>query len=398
MRMWKICLAGALLSVLMCIMMVPGERPVSARDLDAEYHAMVQESINRFIGSGSAGAPNIDSLFDVLKSPRIPLPKEARNLSDTLIGMGKEQYSQGNQQGAVLIFKQALAQLNATGDKKVLASQLKDLGLFFSAKGDNQMAIQFLSNAVDASLLSFDDKMLGELLKILDQLFQWQETQGKDSTKIPMPETPPVPPANNPPVQAPPVQKPHKQKPPKQKPQAQTPQAQNTPVVEKEDSSGLVLECRGPAAPSNRAYENLPVQPAWKQGYLNPIPRGYFAPYETDTGLDILASRGYPAYASMEGVVLYSSSSGHVRQRGPYDDQGAIRIRHPNGTDTFYAHLSGRSTALKPGARVSQGQWIGNVGTANNVSHLHLTIYYTDGTYEGPFAMPGKLINPWPYK
>ena len=122
---------------------------------------------------------------------------------------------------------------------------------------------------------------------------------------------------------------------------------------------------------------------------------GRFAPYATDTGIDLVAPRGMPIYASKTGVLMYSAPSGHVRQRGPNDDQGAMRLHHPDGTDTFYAHLSGRRASLKPGMVVKQGEWMGNIGTANRVPHLHFLIYYARGGYVGPFEYAKILLNPW---
>ncbi|MGV8121613.1 MAG: M23 family metallopeptidase [Candidatus Xenobiia bacterium LiM19] len=167
-----------------------------------------------------------------------------------------------------------------------------------------------------------------------------------------------------------------------------------TLLIARSESQGGVLSCAGPAA-RNLSYENLFVKKEWSRYHLNPVPGGRYAPYAADMGLDIAADRGYPVFSTMDGVVLYNSPSGHCIQRGPYDDQGAIRIRHSNGSDTFYAHLSGRNAALKPGTKIRQGEWLGNVGTANRVPHLHLSIFYGYTRYENPFTTARILLNPW---
>jgi|GEM_PF-2465227 len=167
-----------------------------------------------------------------------------------------------------------------------------------------------------------------------------------------------------------------------------------TLLIARSETQGGVLPCAGPAA-RNIAYENLFVKKEWSRYHLNPVPGGRYIPYAADMGLDIAADRGYPVFSTMDGVVLYNSPSGHCIQRGPKDDQGAIRIRHSNGSDTFYAHLSGRNAALKPGMKIRQGEWLGNVGTANRVPHLHLSIFYGYTRYEDPFTTAKLLLNPW---
>jgi murein DD-endopeptidase MepM/ murein hydrolase activator NlpD len=168
-----------------------------------------------------------------------------------------------------------------------------------------------------------------------------------------------------------------------------------TLLIARSATKGDVLTCAGPPARNLLAYDNLFVKKEWSRYYLNPVPGGRYAPYAADMGLDIAADRGYPIFATMDGVVLYNSPAGHCRQRGPNDDQGAIRIRHSNGSDTFYAHLSGRNGSLKPGAKIRQGEWLGNVGTANSVAHLHLSIFYGYVNYENPFTTAKMLFNPW---
>jgi murein DD-endopeptidase MepM/ murein hydrolase activator NlpD len=51
-----------------------------------------------------------------------------------------------------------------------------------------------------------------------------------------------------------------------------------------------------------------------------------------------------------------------------------IRVRHPDGSETLYAHLSG--IGVRPGQRVRGGQVIGRVGSTGNSSgpHLHFEI------------------------
>ena len=85
-------------------------------------------------------------------------------------------------------------------------------------------------------------------------------------------------------------------------------------------------------------------------------------------GLDLAMPTGEPIYAAFDGVVRFSKynrSYGHL-----------IVIRHDNGLETYYAHLSKRHVA--PGTRVKAGEEIGLCGNTGRSrgSHLHFEIRY----------------------
>ncbi|MEM7571096.1 MAG: M23 family metallopeptidase, partial [Pseudomonadota bacterium] len=54
-----------------------------------------------------------------------------------------------------------------------------------------------------------------------------------------------------------------------------------------------------------------------------------------------------------------------------------VRIKHPRGYKTAYAHLSRFAKNMKAGKRVRQGQVIGYVGATGRVTgaHLHYEVY-----------------------
>ena len=92
-------------------------------------------------------------------------------------------------------------------------------------------------------------------------------------------------------------------------------------------------------------------------------------------GLDLAMPTGEPIYAAFDGVVRfskYNSSYGNL-----------IVIRHDNGLETYYAHLSKRH--VTPGTRVKAGEEIGLCGNTGRSrgSHLHFEIRYK-----------GNAINP----
>jgi murein DD-endopeptidase MepM/ murein hydrolase activator NlpD len=86
-------------------------------------------------------------------------------------------------------------------------------------------------------------------------------------------------------------------------------------------------------------------------------------------GIDFGAGMGTPVLAAGDGVVV------EARRWGGYGNW--IRVRHADGWETGYAHLSRYAKGLKPGQRVSQGQVIGYVGStgASTGPHLHYEIW-----------------------
>lgn len=94
-------------------------------------------------------------------------------------------------------------------------------------------------------------------------------------------------------------------------------------------------------------------------------------------GLDFAAARGTPIKAAGSGVIERADRYGSF---GNY-----VRIRHANGYKTAYAHLNGFARGIKSGARVTQGDIIGYVGTtgASTGPHLHYEVH-----------LNGQAVNP----
>ena len=85
-------------------------------------------------------------------------------------------------------------------------------------------------------------------------------------------------------------------------------------------------------------------------------------------GLDLAMPTGEPIYAAFDGVVRFSK---YNRSYG-----NLIVIRHDNGLETYYAHLSKRH--VTPGTRVKAGEEIGLCGNTGRSrgSHLHFEIRF----------------------
>lgn len=86
-------------------------------------------------------------------------------------------------------------------------------------------------------------------------------------------------------------------------------------------------------------------------------------------GIDFGAGTGTPVLAAGDGVVV------EARRWGGYGNW--LRIRHDNGWETGYAHLSRYAKGLRPGQRVRQGQLVAYVGTTgmSTGAHLHYEIW-----------------------
>ena len=86
-------------------------------------------------------------------------------------------------------------------------------------------------------------------------------------------------------------------------------------------------------------------------------------------GVDMGASVGTPIRAAAAGKVIVSKGSGWNGGYGQY-----IVIRHSNGAQTLYAHLSRNDVGV--GAYVGQGQVIGGMGSTGRStgSHLHFEV------------------------
>jgi murein DD-endopeptidase MepM/ murein hydrolase activator NlpD len=101
------------------------------------------------------------------------------------------------------------------------------------------------------------------------------------------------------------------------------------------------------------------------------------------TGVDWAAPNGTPIYASGNGVV---EKAGWESGYGKY-----VRLRHTNGYETAYGHMSGFARGVQPGVRVRQGQVIGYVGSTglSTGAHLHYEIMVN-----GHFVDPMRIKLP----
>ncbi|MCX6701879.1 MAG: M23 family metallopeptidase [Candidatus Zambryskibacteria bacterium] len=113
-----------------------------------------------------------------------------------------------------------------------------------------------------------------------------------------------------------------------------------------------------------------PAYPVYEGYYMRPIIGGIKTQgIHGYNGVDLASSYGTNILASAEGDVLISRNSGWNGGYGSY-----IVIKHPNGTQTLYAHMS--ATLVGAGTHVEQGQVIGKMGSTGKStgSHVHFEI------------------------
>ncbi|EGP08848.1 putative peptidase [Bradyrhizobiaceae bacterium SG-6C] len=98
------------------------------------------------------------------------------------------------------------------------------------------------------------------------------------------------------------------------------------------------------------------------------------------TGVDWAAPYGTPIFASGNGVIEKAGWEGGY---GKY-----IRIKHPNGYETAYGHMTAFAKGMEPGKRVRQGQVIGFVGSTglSTGAHVHYEIL-VNGRFVDPMRI-----------
>ena len=92
------------------------------------------------------------------------------------------------------------------------------------------------------------------------------------------------------------------------------------------------------------------------------------------------------------GTPIYASANGIVDKLGWEGGYGKyIRVRHANGYETAYGHMSAFARGMEAGKKVRQGQVIGYVGSTglSTGAHLHYEILVN-----GRFVDPMKVRLP----
>ncbi len=106
-------------------------------------------------------------------------------------------------------------------------------------------------------------------------------------------------------------------------------------------------------------------------------------------GVDYGAPTGTPAHATATGTVTFVGRNGGAGNM--------VRLRHSNGYETNYLHLSRFGKGIRKGARVSQGQVIGYVGSTgwSTGSHLDYRVK-KNGQWINPLLISSPPADPLP--
>ena len=99
-------------------------------------------------------------------------------------------------------------------------------------------------------------------------------------------------------------------------------------------------------------------------------------------GTDYAADPGTPVMSAGDGTVVSAGWSGGYGN--------LIVVRHRNGITTRYGHLRGFASGVRAGARVSQGQVIGYVGSTGLATGPHL---HYEFRVNGAARDPSRVIS-----
>ncbi len=104
-------------------------------------------------------------------------------------------------------------------------------------------------------------------------------------------------------------------------------------------------------------------------------------------GVDYGAPTGTPVHVTSDGTVTLAGRKG--------GGGNMVTVRHTNGYETNYLHLSRFAKGIRRGVRVSQGQVIGYVGSTGLASGPHLDYrVQLNGRWINPLSISSPAVEP----
>jgi murein DD-endopeptidase MepM/ murein hydrolase activator NlpD len=94
-------------------------------------------------------------------------------------------------------------------------------------------------------------------------------------------------------------------------------------------------------------------------------------------------------WAAPMGTAIYAAGNGMIEKAGWESGYGKyIRIKHNNGYETAYGHMTAFARGMEPGARIRQGQVIGFIGSTGESTgaHVHFEIL-VNGRFVDPMRI-----------
>jgi len=128
----------------------------------------------------------------------------------------------------------------------------------------------------------------------------------------------------------------------------------------------------------------LPFDPRVTSGYSAHRVHPLFGDVRAHLGVD---------YAAPVGTAVIAVASGVVESADWAGDAGRmVAIRHNEGYETLYLHLSSFAPGIRPGAHVNQGQAIGRVGMTGAATGPHLDFRVKrNGIHMNPVVLHSRL-------
>lgn len=106
-------------------------------------------------------------------------------------------------------------------------------------------------------------------------------------------------------------------------------------------------------------------------------------------GVDYGAPVGTPVRTTADGVIDFVGRNGGAGRM--------VRVRHPNGYQTNYLHLSRYAQGMRKGVRVQQGQVVGFVGSSGLSTGPHLDYRVKlNGKWVNPLSITSPAAPPLP--
>ena len=154
--------------------------------------------------------------------------------------------------------------------------------------------------------------------------------------------------------------------------------------------AGAVEFLDGKTGPSRALLLRTPVDGARITSSFGPRLHPILGFTRMHQGIDFGAGAGAPVFAAGDGVVEEANWSGGYGRW--------LKIRHAQGVETGYAHLSAWAPGIAPGASVRQGQVVAFVGATGLATgpHLHYEVFTHGRRIDPSLARTAMIQGPDP--